>query len=87
MCVYDPEYKTNKEKKVEEFRKILEKNEIYSSVFIFYMKKGKLETITENNWRDLLKRPGAIEYSEMYCRFYLNRDYSFRRIRWEEINE
>ena len=85
ICVGDPDYKNNKDEKLEKLRLILEEKKYYSRLDIFYIKEGKLELINDDNWYETLTGPSHAEWIHLAGFFSMDDSYKFTYSEWRDI--
>ena len=85
ICIEDPDYETNKDEKIEELRKALEKREYKCHLDVFYIKEGKIDLINEDNRREVLTGPHNAEWVLTRGGFVMTNSFEFRYSEWREI--
>ncbi|MEN8906033.1 MAG: hypothetical protein ABF289_08760, partial [Clostridiales bacterium] len=85
ICIFDSNYKENKDENLEELRFKLEEKKYKCSLLIFYIKEDKLDSITSSNWTDKVIGPNKIEYTFLRGSFSMDDDFKFGYTEWREI--
>jgi len=85
IFIEDPEYKTNKDEKIEELRKALEEKQ-YMCVFdIFYTDTDKLELVNDLDENELLTGSLQKEWILMRGDFNMTDSFEFSYYEWREF--
>ncbi|PQQ65642.1 hypothetical protein [Acetivibrio saccincola] len=85
ICIEDPDYETNKDKKIEELRKVLEGKKYICHLDVFYIKEDKLDLINEDNRREVLTGPHNTEWVLIRGGFLMTDSFEFDYYEWREI--
>jgi len=85
ICIEDPDYETNKDKKIEELRKVLEGKKYICHLDVFYIKEDKLDLINEDNETEVLTGPHNTEWVLIRGGFLMTDSFEFDYYEWREI--
>ncbi|QNU67814.1 hypothetical protein EHE19_004965 [Ruminiclostridium herbifermentans] len=85
ICINDPDYKTNKDEKLEELRKKLEEKQCKVDLTIFYVIDGKLDLINDSNINDLYRGATEADWLLMRGDFTIDESYKLEYSEWRKI--
>ncbi len=85
ICINDPNYKANKDEKLEQLRLRFEEKQYISDLTMYYILDGKADLINSDNWREVLNGPSAREWWALRGDFLMDKSYKFHYSEWREV--